>query len=117
MPVRIAARIEIDPDVAVFDLDRERAHVVRPRIECAPAMQVEARVMPVAGEDAILDGAAIKRKAHVRASIVDGEDSFRRVEQRDYMAVEVDGDAASFRQGSDRCGANESAVGGFDRLR
>src|SRR3984957_13633895 len=117
MPMRVAARTEIDPDVAAFDLDRERAHVVRPRIERAAAMQVEPRVMPMAGEDAILHGAAIEGKAHVRASIVHGEDPLGRVEQRDYMAVQIDGHAASLRQVGERCGANESAIGGFDRLR
>ncbi|HEY6420845.1 MAG TPA: hypothetical protein VIX59_17760 [Candidatus Binataceae bacterium] len=65
--------------------------------------------MPVAGEDAVLDGAAIKREAHVRAAIVDREDSASGVEQGDDVAVNGHGLAASFGDFRERRGAHETA--------
>ena len=61
------------PDLAVTHLDRAGRHVVGPQIEGAAARQIEARVVPVAGQDAVLDAAAIQRKAHMRAAIVERE--------------------------------------------
>src|SRR5713226_6792235 len=46
MSAQIAMLRKIDKYVAAFDFHREGAHVIRPLIECAAAMQVEARVMP-----------------------------------------------------------------------
>ncbi len=104
----IALLGEIDPYDALVDAHRKRAHVVGPLIEGTPGREVEARVMPVAGQDAILDAPAIERDAHVRASIVHREDSPARVEQRDHVAIEVDCAALSVGQVREVEGPNES---------
>src|SRR5215207_3928440 len=66
----------LDPDLAVVThLDRTGRDIVGPKIEGAAARQVEARVMPMAGQDAVLDAAAIERKAHMRAAVVKGENA------------------------------------------
>ena len=44
--------------------------VVGPQVEGAAARELEARLVPVAGQDAVLDAAAVERKAHVRAAVV-----------------------------------------------
>src|ERR1700751_3286066 len=56
------------------DLDRASRHVICPQIECAAARQFEPRMMPVAGQDAVLDAAPIERETHMRAAIVERED-------------------------------------------
>ena len=47
------------------------AHLVRPLVERAAGREVEASVVPVAGEDPVADRAAMEREAHVRAAVVD----------------------------------------------
>ena len=106
MPVRVAARSEVNQDVASLDLDRERAHVVRPRIECAAAMQVEARMMPVTSANAVLDAAATERKAHVRASIVDVENLSSCVKHHNEVLADVRGEASFGFEVGKRCGGN-----------
>src|SRR5439155_16596680 len=68
---RVSERAEVNPDVAVAQLDREHAQVVRPLVERAPGGYVEPGVMPVAGQDSARQGAAMKREAHVRTAVVD----------------------------------------------
>src|SRR5439155_8977507 len=67
----IRAISEIHPALAVAKLDRKRAQVVGPLVERATGGEIEARVVPVAGEDSVADRAAVKREAHVRAAVVD----------------------------------------------
>ena len=63
------------PDLAACtDLDGTGRCVVCPQVECAAARQFEARMMPVASQDAVLDAAAFERETHVRAAIVERED-------------------------------------------
>ena len=69
------AERRLDPDLAVTHLDRTGRDIVGPEIEGAAARQIEARVMPMTGEDAVLDAAAIERKAHMRAAVVEREDA------------------------------------------
>ena len=63
------------PDVFPADLDRTGRHVVRPQVERAAAGQIEPGVMPMTGQDAVLDRPAIEREAHVRAAIVESADA------------------------------------------
>src|SRR5262249_30619245 len=56
-----------DVDVVTVDLDVETPRIVGEWIERAAAHEVEASVVPVAGDDSALDGAAVQREAHVRA--------------------------------------------------
>ena len=63
----------LHPDLAVAHLDRKGRRVVRPEIEGAAAFEVEAGVVPMACQDAVLDAAPVERKAHVRATVVEGK--------------------------------------------
>jgi hypothetical protein len=73
------AEHRLDPDLATgADLDETSRHVVGPKIECAATRQIEARVMPVAGQGAFLDTAAFEREAHMGASVVKGQRRARR---------------------------------------
>src|SRR5262249_56848536 len=65
----------LDPDVAIAHLDRTDRYVVRPQIEGTAAFEIEAGVVPMTGQDAVLDTAALERKTHVRTTIVEGEDA------------------------------------------
>src|ERR1700736_4573524 len=56
------------------DLDRPSRHVICPQIKCTAACQFEAGMVPVAGQDAVLNAAAIERETHVGAAIVKRED-------------------------------------------
>jgi hypothetical protein len=60
----------LHPHFAVADLDRAGRHVVGPRVERAAACEIEPRVVPVAGQDTVLDAAALERKTHMRTAIV-----------------------------------------------
>ncbi len=76
-PVRCGVAItecNLHPDFAVAYFDREDRYVVRPKIKGAAAFEIEAGVMPMTCQDAVLDGASLEWEAHVRATIVEGED-------------------------------------------
>src|ERR1700730_13504610 len=69
------AEHRLHPDLAARpDLDRTSRHVICPQIECAAACQFEAGMVPVAGQDAVLNAAAIERETHMGAAIVERED-------------------------------------------
>ena len=63
------------PDINPADFDRTGGHVVGPQVERAAAGQIEPGVMPMAGQDAVLDRAAVEREAHVRAPVVESADT------------------------------------------
>ena len=58
-------------DVAVLDRHVEGAGVVGEEVERATRGEVETRVMPVAGDEPVLDRAPVEGEAHVRAAVVD----------------------------------------------
>ena len=62
------------PDFAVTDFGGAARHVVCPQIEGAATREIEGGVVPVTGQGAVLDAAAIQGKAHMRAAIVERED-------------------------------------------
>ena len=72
MRQRVVGRRQIDVDVVAVDLDRKAAQIVGPLVERAAPAEIEASVVPVAGQDAVADRAAVKREAHMRATVVDG---------------------------------------------
>src|SRR5262245_61612697 len=77
-PMRSRIRVAEDgshPDFAVTDFGGAGRHVVCPQIEGTATREIEAGVVPVTGEGAVLDATAIERKAHVRAAIVEREDT------------------------------------------
>ena len=79
-PMRRRIRVAEDgphPDLVITHLGEGGRHVVCPQIEGAATGEIEAGVVPVASQGAILDAAAIQGKAHVRAAIVEREDTTR----------------------------------------
>src|SRR5579863_8939457 len=72
--VPIATLGEVDPHVAVADLNRISRDVVGPLVERSPRLQIESGMVPMACQDSIADAPAIEWKAHMRTSIVDGKD-------------------------------------------
>src|SRR3984893_18600197 len=84
------AEHRLHPDLAACtDLDGTSRHVVGPQIECAAACQFEARMMPVAGQDAVLNAAPIERETHVRAAIVEREDVPNLMQEKDRAMAAV----------------------------
>ena len=65
----------LHPNLQVTHFDGTGRHVVGPQIEGAAARKIEAGVVPVAGQDTVLDAAAVERKAHVRTAIVERENA------------------------------------------
>ena len=84
----------LHPDFAIAQFDREDRYVVRPKIKGAAAFEIEAGVVPMTGQDAILDAAALKREAHVRATIVEGEDAPAVVDDKDRTMTTVQNEPA-----------------------
>src|SRR5262245_20109811 len=85
-PVRGGIRMTehgLNPDLAVAHLDRADRYVVRPQIECAAAFEIEAGVVPMTGQDSVLEAAALEREAHVRAAIVESKDAPAVVHDKD----------------------------------
>lgn len=72
--VSIAER-GLHPHFQVTHFDGTGRHVVGPQIEGAAACEIEASVVPVAGQDAILEAAAVERKPHVWTAAVKREDA------------------------------------------
>ena len=77
-------------------LDRAGRRVVRPQIEGAAAFEVEAGVVPVAGQDPVLDAAPVEREAHVGAAVVEREDAAAVVDDED-RAMGAVHDESAFR--------------------
>src|SRR5512132_3289782 len=88
------ARRKIDPDVAIAKLDREGAHVVGKLVEGAAGGEVEAGVVPMAGEDAIFDSALAEGETHVGAAVVHSEDLAAGGEEGEGVALGLDAEAA-----------------------
>jgi hypothetical protein len=79
----------LHPDFAVTQFDREDRYVVCPKIKGAAAFQIEAGVVPMTGQDAVLDAAPLQREAHMRATIVEGEDAAAVLDDKDRSMVAV----------------------------
>jgi hypothetical protein len=78
-PVIIAigvARPSADPHPSVVaQIDPSGRNIIRPEIESAAAGEVKAGMMPVTGQDAVFDRAAVKRETEVRATVIEREDA------------------------------------------
>jgi hypothetical protein len=59
-----------DGHPTVVDLDRVGAHIVGPGIQRATRAHIEARVVPVAGQQPALHRPTVEREPHVRAAVV-----------------------------------------------
>ena len=73
----------LHPDLSVAHLGREGRRLVGPQIESAAAFEVEAGVVPMTGQDPVLDAAPVEREAHVRATVVEGEDAPAVIDDQD----------------------------------
>jgi hypothetical protein len=71
----LVADQNLDPNLVAAHLDRKDRSVVRPQVEGATALEVETGVVPMTSQDAVFDGAPLEREAHMRATIVEGEDA------------------------------------------
>ena len=74
--------------------DREDRYVVGPQIKGAAAFEIEPGVVPMTGQDAVLDAASLERKTHVRATIVEGEDTPAVVDNKDRTMAAVQNEPA-----------------------
>ena len=119
LPVAATVRLDgvgVDVHVAVTGLDGEGGDVVGEGVEGAAAGEVELGVVPVAGEDAVADGAAVEGEAHGGAAVVEGVEAAFVVDDEDGAALGGDHLHALARDLLDGAGADES-VGGRCRGR
>src|SRR5580704_184795 len=78
------------PDLpARADLDGASRHVVRPKVKGAAARQFNACMMPMAGQDAVLDAATLQRETHMRTAVVEREDAPIFVHEQDRAVAAV----------------------------
>jgi hypothetical protein len=61
------------PNVSIAYLDGANRCVVCPQVEGAATFEIEAGVVPMTGQDSVLEAAALEREAHVGATIVESE--------------------------------------------
>src|SRR5215813_1584620 len=73
---------DVDPDFPIAYIDRENLEVVTFLVETAPTLQIETPSVPVAGEDAVPNGASSQRVTHVRTLVISGVYSATHVEER-----------------------------------
>jgi len=90
----VRRRLRIEVDLPVANVDGERLDVVGPRVERVAFLEFEARVVPVASQDAVLDGATTQREPHVRTAVVDGVHLAFVAEQRDRLPALLDNGVA-----------------------
>jgi len=64
---------QIKPRLLVPNLNGKAAHIVGKLIKGSTAGQVEPGVVPMASQDSIFERAAMERKAHMGAAVVDRE--------------------------------------------
>jgi hypothetical protein len=76
MPNRVGvAKHRLHPDLpSRANLDGANRYIVCPKVKGAAARQFEPRVMPVAGQDAVLDAATLQRETHMGTAVVERED-------------------------------------------
>src|SRR6266498_2974266 len=75
-PVGVAVGVtgvRTDPHRAVPNFDRRRGNVVGPEVKGAATGEVKTGVVPMAGQDAVFDRAAMERKSKMRAAVVEGK--------------------------------------------
>ena len=117
---RVFPRRRVHPHLAVASLRGEGADVVGPEVEGAAGGQVEAGVVPVTGQDTVLDGAPVQGEAHVGAAVVNGMDLIAPGEECQGVSLDVDGQAACGLDVCQAANANEVSASavflGHDRF-
>jgi hypothetical protein len=70
--------LSVNPLIAVYfpraEFNCAGRHIVRPKIEGAAARKIKSRVVPVAGQNAVLDAPAVEWEAHMRTAVVEGKE-------------------------------------------
>ena len=97
----------LHPNFAIAQFDREGRDVVRPQVKSAAAFEIEAGVMPMTGQDAVLDAAPLQWETHVRAPIVEGEDATAVVNNEDRAMTAMQDDPALRPELLKAAGAND----------
>ena len=65
------AKARPDPNlVSRAHLDGAGWHVIGPQVESATACEIEPRIVPMTGQNAVLDASAVQGKTHMRAAVV-----------------------------------------------
>ena len=90
-----------------MQLDREGRQVVGPQVKGAAAREVKPRMVPMAGEDAIGDRAAVQREAQMRAAIIHREHAALVVDHEDRAVPAAQNDPPLRLELLDRPGADE----------
>ena len=97
-----------DPNFASpTHLDWAGRHVVGPEIEGATACEIKPGMVPVTGQDAVLDASAVEGEAHVRAAVVQGEDAVVVMHDEHWAMSTVQEQSPLGLQFGDRAGAHE----------
>ena len=91
---RIVLRLQIDEDISIANLNWKTVDVIRPEIERSAAGKVEARMVPMAAQNAVFDRTAVKREAHMRAAVIQGINLVSVQKEHDCLAIRLDRDAA-----------------------
>ena len=81
------------PNLSVAYLDRADRYVVRPQVEGAAAFEIEAGVVPMTGQDSVVEAAALEWETHVRAAIVESKDAPAVVDDKDRTMATVHNEA------------------------
>jgi hypothetical protein len=81
-------------DLAIAQFDRKDRYVVRPQIKGAAAFEIEPGVVPMTGQDTVLDAASLERETHVRATIVKREDTPAVINNKDRTMAAVQNEPA-----------------------
>ena len=73
----------LHPHLAFAYFNTADGQVICPQVEGAAAFEIEASVVPMTGQDPVVDTAALEREAHVWATIVECEDASAVVDKED----------------------------------
>ena len=84
----VAWRGHIHPDVAILNLHRKAAHIIGPQVERATTRQVEAGMMPVAGQDAIVDSAFVQGETHMWTAVINSVNLAIVLEKRHHIMLD-----------------------------
>ena len=112
-----ATRTGAYQDCAVAHFYGISRNIISEEIKGAAAGEVEAGVMPVAGENAILHSALVQRKAHVRTAVIHRMDSSLVMKHGDRTVGAFDDDTALGLYFFQRGDANEVRIRKGARLR
>ena len=116
MGTRVVVQGDIDKDLVATHLDGESAHIIGKLVKGAAGGEIKTRVVPVAGEDAILHRTFVEREAHVRTAIVHAVDFVSMFKERNRVTVDLDGEQAGLAQLGQTGGAHKVRCGGSHRF-